>query len=106
VPTPTVAPFATVDFRVLAGRFHRVLVDVKYRSGNIEYEFSSNLSIDFKAFDPEGNGIAFLDQASTGRGTVNINSPGEYALVSDNGFSLLASKDVTFKARVVPPWGR
>ena len=105
VPTATPVPFENMSFKVPAGSEYQVSFNLPARA-TVEYKFRSNLDIDVRFEDPQGNRVAGSARAYSGSGSVAVNSLGTYALVFDNTFFLLTGKDVNLAVRVVPPGGR
>ena len=105
VPTPTVVPFSTISFKVGSRSNYEIPFDVQAGS-TIEFEFASDLDINFRVTDPLENTLYKSDRVFRDEGRIAARSRGRYTLIFDNGFSLFTSKAVSAKYRVIPPGGR
>ena len=105
IPTPTAVPFHTTSFKVGSGSTYELRFDIQAGS-TIEFEFASDLDINFRITDPLDNIVYKSDRVFKDEGRVTGRSRGRYTLIFDNGFSFFTSKAVTARSRVVPSGGR
>lgn len=105
IPTPTAVPFSTISFKVGSGSTYEIRFDIQ-AGPTVEFEFASDLDINFRVSDPLGNTVYKSDCVFNDEGSVTGSSRGRYTLIFDNGFSIFASKAVTARSRVVPTGGR
>jgi len=103
--TLTPVPFKTTALKVAAGTSRSVNFDLP-AGATIEYSFNSELDIDFRVLDPQGDRLSVADRVLAHQGKVVAGALGRYVLVFDNEFSLFASKTVNLRYRTVPPGGR
>jgi hypothetical protein len=104
-PTPTPVPFTTTAFKVSAGTFYSVPLDLPAGT-RVQYRYTADLDFHFSVNDPQGNTIKRADNSLRDEGDFVADRLGRYSLIFDNRHALFAGKNVSLTYRVVPPSGR